>query len=243
MTGISALLLKPALDAALAGTAAKGAMDMNKKKEDFKILDDGTKTSKKPVEKKEKTKEPEYRTLSESEIDDLMIMLVEGGLSTREAKQIAKTGYITKEQLAKLPPDINRRLTKLTGIGYNELLAGAGAAPDPNDDDETKKKKEKIKEKIDKQIEESKKSVKNYEKGEAEFHKTDSKTKKLNEAQNYQKGWNEAYLSKENQLLRNSPEQKAEKIAEQMKEAAKHGRLKEWEYNNVSPTANTPVRP
>ena len=92
MTGISALLLKPALDAALAGTAAKGAMDMNKKKEDFKILDDGTKTSKKPVEKKEKTKEPEYRTLSESEIDDLMIMRVEGGLSTRVAKQIAKTG-------------------------------------------------------------------------------------------------------------------------------------------------------
>ena len=96
---------------------------------------------------------------------------------------------------------------------------------------------------IDKQIEESKKSVKNYEKGESEFYKTNSKTKKLDEAQNYQKRWNKTYLSKENQLLENSPEQKAEKIAEQMKEAAKHGRLKEWEYNNVSPTANTPVRP
>ena len=56
MAGLAALLFKPALDAALAGTAAKGTMNMNKKKEDSKILDDGTKTSKK---KKEKAKEPE----------------------------------------------------------------------------------------------------------------------------------------------------------------------------------------
>ena len=85
MAGLAALLLKPALDAALAGTAAKGTMDMNKKKEDSKILDDGTKTSKKPVEKKEKAKEPEYKTLSKNDLDDLMIMLVEGGLSSSEA--------------------------------------------------------------------------------------------------------------------------------------------------------------
>lgn len=116
MAGLAALLFKPALDAALAGTAAKGTMDMNKKKEDSKILDDGTKTSKKPVEKKEKAKEPEYKTLSKNDLDDLMIMLVEGGLSSSEAKKIAKTGYISEEALGKLSPDAIKGIEGLTGI-------------------------------------------------------------------------------------------------------------------------------
>lgn len=116
MAGLAALLLKPALDAALAGTAAKGTMDMNKKKEDSKILDDGTKTSKKPVEKKEKAKEPEYKTLSKNDLDDLMIMLVEGGLSSSEAKKIAKTGYISEDALGKLSPDAIKGIEGLTGI-------------------------------------------------------------------------------------------------------------------------------
>ena len=116
MAGLAALLLKPALDAALAGTAAKGTMDMNKKKEDSKILDDGTKTSKKSVEKKEKTKEPEYKTLSKNDLDDLMIMLVEGGLSSSEAKKIAKTGYISEDALGKLSSDAIKGIEGLTGI-------------------------------------------------------------------------------------------------------------------------------
>lgn len=116
MAGLAALLFKPALDAALAGTAAKGTMDMNKKKEDSKILDDGTKTSKKPVEKKEKAKEPEYKTLSKNDLDDLMIMLVEGGLSSPEAKKIAKTGYISEDALGKLSPDAIKGIEGLTGI-------------------------------------------------------------------------------------------------------------------------------
>ena len=41
MAGLAALLLKPALDAALAGTAAKGTMDMNKEEATKPILDDG----------------------------------------------------------------------------------------------------------------------------------------------------------------------------------------------------------
>ena len=116
MAGLAALLFKPALDAALAGTAAKGTMDMNKKKGDSKILDDGTKTSKKPVEKKEKSKEPEYKTLSKNDLDDLMIMLVEGGLSSSEAKKIAKTGYISEDALGKLSPDAIKGIEGLTGI-------------------------------------------------------------------------------------------------------------------------------
>lgn len=116
MAGLAALLTKSALDAALAGTAAKGTLDMNKKKEDSKILDDGTKTSKKPVEKKEKAKEPEYKTLSKNDLDDLMIMLVEGGLSSSEAKKIAKTGYISEDALGKLSPDAIKGIEGLTGI-------------------------------------------------------------------------------------------------------------------------------
>lgn len=230
--------LMNAVNASLAAQAAKSTMDMNKKKEDSKILDDGllSKSNKKPAERK-------YKTLSNSELDDFVLLLVEGGLSPKEAADIAKTGYISKEQLAKLPPEINRKLAKITGIEYNELLSAIGGTPDPNDDDETKKEKASKKEKLDKQIEDAKQSVENYKKGEAEFQNTDAKTKKINEAKQYQKGWNESSFAKNTELLENSPEQKAEKIAEQMKDAAKHGRLTEWEYNNVSPTSNIPVRP
>lgn len=235
--GLIASLMN-AVNASMAAQAAKSTMDMNKKKEDSKILDDGllSKSNKKPAERK-------YKTLSNSELDDLVLLLVEGGLSPKEAADIAKTGHISKEQLAKLPPEINRKLAKITGIEYNELLSAIGGAPDPNDDDETKKEKASKKEKLDKQIEDAKQSVKNYKKGEAEFQNTDAKTKKINEAKQYQKGWNESSFAKNTELLENSPEQKAEKIAEQMKDAAKHGRLTEWEYNNVSPTSNIPVRP
>ena len=242
--GLIASLI-PLLEGSAAGVAAKGTMDMNKKKEGEKaILDDGLLSkSNTKVKGENKSESNSFKTLSQAEKDELMIDLVMGGLTTKEAVKVISTGYISKEQLAKLPPEINRKLAKITGIEYNELLSAIGGAPDPNDDDETKKEKASKREKLDKQIEDAKQSVENYKKGEAEFQKTDAKTKKINEAKRYQKGWNESSFAKNTELLENSPEQKAEKIAEQMKDAAKHGRLTEWEYNNVSPTSNIPVRP
>ena len=203
MAGLAALLFKPALDAALAGTAAKGTMNMNKKKEDSKILDDGTKTSKK---KKEKAKEPEYRTLSESEIDELMIMLVEGGLSSSEAKQIAKTGYIGKDTLKKLSPSLRRKLSRMTG---QDLEAQLGLGPgDDGDDDEKKKKKEKINELRD----EAEKEQREWESKETDFQRNDPKVKRRLEAK---KAWDKSLRETPNQIepkdpkhLGNTPEQK-----------------------------------
>lgn len=122
MAGLAALLTKSALDAALAGTAAKGTLDMNKKKEESPFLDTGLLSKsenedEKKVEKKvEEKKEPEYKTLSKNDLDDLMIMLVEGGLSTPEAKKIIKTGYISEDALGKLSPDAIKGIEGLTGV-------------------------------------------------------------------------------------------------------------------------------
>lgn len=108
-----ASLIKLIGDSALAGTAAKGTMDMNKKKEENKpILDDGLLSSK----SKKTEKAPEYKTLSKNDLDDLMIMLVEGGLTSSEAKKIAKTGYISEDVLKKLSPDAIKNVEGLTGI-------------------------------------------------------------------------------------------------------------------------------
>ena len=238
MAGLAALLFKPALDAALAGTAAKGTMDMNKKKEGFKILDDGTKTSKK---KEEKTKEPKYRTLSESEIDDLMIMLVEGGLSSSEAKQIAKTGYIGKDTLKKLSPSLRRKLSKMTG---QDLEAQLGLGPgDDGDDDEKKKKKEKINELRD----EAEKEQREWESKETDFQRNDPKVKRRLEAK---KAWDKSLRETPNQIepkdpkhLGNTPEQKMEQGELRMKEAIKNGTGSEWEYQHVTPTSNIPMHP
>ena len=238
MAGLAALLFKPALDAALAGTAAKGTMDMNKKKEGFKILDDGTKTSKK---EKEETKEPEYRTLSESEIDDLMIMLVEGGLSSSEAKQIAKTGYIGKDTLKKLSPSLRRKLSRMTG---QDLEAQLGLGPgDDGDDDEKKKKKEKINELRD----EAEKEQREWESKETDFQRNDPKVKRRLEAK---KAWDKSLRETPNQIepkdpkhLGNTPEQKMEQGELRMKEAIKNGTGNEWEYQHVTPTSNIPMHP
>lgn len=238
MAGLAALLFKPALDAALAGTAAKGTMDMNKKKEGSKILDDGTKTSKK---KEEKTKKPEYRTLSESEIDDLMIMLVEGGLSSSEAKQIAKTGYIGKDTLKKLSPSLRRKLSRMTG---QDLEAQLGLGPgDDGDDDEKKKKKEKINELKD----EAEKEQREWESKETDFQRNDLKVKRRLEAK---KAWDKSLRETPNQIepkdpkhLGNTPEQKMEQGELRMKEAIKNGTGNEWEYQHVTPTSNIPMHP
>lgn len=238
MAGLAALLFKPALDAALAGTAAKGTMNMNKKKEDSKILDDGTKTSKK---KKEKAKEPEYRTLSESEIDELMIMLVEGGLSSSEAKQIAKTGYIGKDTLKKLSPSLRRKLSRMTG---QDLEAQLGLGPgDDGDDDEKKKKKEKINELRD----EAEKEQREWESKETDFQRNDPKVKRRLEAK---KAWDKSLRETPNQIepkdpkhLGNTPEQKMKQGELRMKEAIKNGTGSEWEYQHVTPTSNIPMHP
>lgn len=114
MAGFASLLLKPILDASLAGTAATGTMGMNKKEATKPIFDDGFLSV--SDGKGTKAKDPEYKTLSREELLDLSIMLIAGGLSPKEATKIATSGYISEEQLKKLSPDAIKEIEGLTGI-------------------------------------------------------------------------------------------------------------------------------
>ena len=116
MAGIASLLIGKALaDATLAGTAAKGTVNMmNNNDKTSPILDDGLLS--KSETKTENKETPEYKTLSKDQIDDLMYYLTAGGLSGPEAKEVARTGYISEAQLKKLSPDVFGEIEKLTGV-------------------------------------------------------------------------------------------------------------------------------
>ena len=109
---IATPLLLSAIRASLAGTAAKGTLDMNKKKETQKILDDGLLTKTETTTEKA----PALKTLSKDEIQDLTIMLVEGGLTAKEAEKVAKTGFISESALKKLSKDAIQNVEGLTGV-------------------------------------------------------------------------------------------------------------------------------
>lgn len=249
MAGFTALLLKPALDAALAGAAAKGTMDMNKTKEGIKVLDDETKTSsKKKVEKIEK--EPKYKKLSPLEEYELMITLVEGGLSTRELNEIWKTGVISNDQLKRLPPDLRRKIAGMTGIDIEAQLGFGNMGDDDGDDNDKDKKNKKDKEKrekLKKLKEDAEEEQREWKKKEAEFQRTDPKAKRRAEAK---KTWEKARSEtptridvKDPKFLGNTSEQKAEQIGERMKQAFDNGTGSEWEYQHVTPRTNLPIHP
>lgn len=258
MAGFAIPLIKPLLDAALAGAAANGTMGMNKTKEgikvlgdDKKVLGDGKKTSsEKKVEKKE---EPEYKTLSRAEKDELMITLAEGGLSTREIVKIMKSGYISDDQLKRIPVELRRKIAKMTG---QELEAQLGlGSPDDNGDDngDDKDKKnddkdKKNKEKREKLRELKKKAEKEqleWKKKEAEFQKNNPKSKRRAEARKmWDKAFNETLPQinkKDPKFLGNTPEQKMKMGEERMKQAIENGTGPQWEYQHVTPTSNPPV--
>ena len=65
--GLIASLTKLMGDSALAGIAAKGTMDMNKKKENQAILDDGLLSSSKTKTETKKNEAPKLKTLSKSD--------------------------------------------------------------------------------------------------------------------------------------------------------------------------------
>lgn len=143
--GLIASLI-PLLDTVAAGTAAKGTMDMNKKKDESKILDDGLLASSKKTKTDNNRKDG--RPLSQKEKDELMIDLVMAGLSTGEAVKVVN-GSVDLAVDPGMIEALRKRaiynkehgLPLLTGIGPN------GIEP-PEDDDDDKPKSEKDK-KID----------------------------------------------------------------------------------------------
>lgn len=150
MTGLSIPILMHALESALAGTAAKGTLDLNKKKEaDKAILDDGLLTVTDKSDKKVNRKEA--RPLTREEKNNLVIDLVASGLKASEAIDLVNASV----DLA-IDPGVVEALRKraiynkehglplTTGIGPN------GIEPPDDDDDDDKYKSEHDK-KIDEQ--------------------------------------------------------------------------------------------
>lgn len=256
MAAFTALLVKPAIDAALAGAAAKATMDMNKTKEGPKFIDDGPNflddekenSSEKKVEKIEK--EPEYKTLSKAEKDELMIILAEGGLSTREINEVMKTGYISNDRLKRLPVELRRKLARMTGQDLEAQLGFGGMGPenDDDDDDNDKDKNKKDKKKKLKELKEkAEKEQHEWKDKEEEFKKNDPKTKRRVDAKEAQDRAHEEKPFEINKndpsFLGNTPEQKMQMGEARMKHAIEHGTGPEWEYQHVTPTSNIPIRP
>lgn len=243
--GLIASLI-PLLEASAAGTAAKGTMDMNKKKEVSKeILDDGLLSSKKVEKKNEKKPEDELasaiRSLSNWDKKELMLgLMLDAGLTKAQANQAIETGYIDSGILKKLSPSLKRKISRMTG---DELAMQLGFGPNDDQDPKKKDKKEKAKDLRDKAEDEQRA----WEKEETEFQKNDPKVKRRVDAKD---AWHKANRetpsqidTKDPQFKGNSASQKMEQGELRMKEAIKSGRGPEWEYQHVTPTSNIPMRP
>lgn len=251
MAGIAAPLIKPLLEralkaaagAAVAGAATKVTKDAVKNIKEKKDIEDKAEA---PSEKKE----PEYKTLSKAEKDELMITLVEGGLSTSEVKEIMRTGYISDGQLKRLPVELRRKLARMTGQDLEAQLGFGGMGPDDDDDNDNdnddKNKKDK-KKKLKELKENAEKEQREWKDKEEEFKKNDPKLKRRVNAKEAQNRVHEEKPFKidENDpnFLGNTPEQKMQIGEARMKHAIEHGTGPEWEYQHVTPTSGIPIRP
>lgn len=242
MAAIALPLIKPILDAVLAasvvGAAAKTTKDVAEKIKEEKHIKDTSKA----LSEKEKSK---YKTLSKAEKDELMITLVEGGLSTREVNEIMKTGYISDGQLKRLPVELRRKLARMTGQDLEAQLGFGGMGPD-DDDDNDKNKKDK-KKKLKELKEKAEKEQREWKDKEEEFKKNDPKIKRRVNAKEAQNRAHEEkpFKIKKNDpnFLGNTPEQKMQMGEARMKHAIEHGTGPEWEYQHVTPTSDIPIRP
>lgn len=244
MAAFAIPLIKPLLDAALAGTAAVAATKVTKDAikhiKEKKALEDKAEAS-------SEKKEPEYKTLSKAEKDELMITLVEGGLSTREVNEIMRTGYISDGQLKRLPVKLRRKLSRMTGQDLEAQL-GFGGPDDNGDDDDDKDKKDKDKKKKLKELKEkAEKEQREWKDKEEEFKKNDPKVKRKVDAKEAQNRAHEEkpFEIKENDpnFLGNTPEQKMQMGEARMKHAIEHGTGPEWEFQHVTPRSNLPIHP
>lgn len=108
MTTLSIPILQAALQSALAGTAAKSTLDLNKKEEKPKVLGDSVEPKDQLMEEPKKRKNIDK--------DALAVTLAMGGLSSSEVKQVMKTGVLTEAMAKKLNKDVFQDIEDLTGV-------------------------------------------------------------------------------------------------------------------------------
>ena len=107
---LSIPILQAALQSALAGTAAKGTLDLNKKDEKPKVLGDSVELKDQLME------EPKPKKRKYIDKDALAVTLAMGGLSSPEVDQVMKTGVLTEKMAKKLNKDVFQDIEDLTGV-------------------------------------------------------------------------------------------------------------------------------
>lgn len=211
-----------------------------------------------PMNEAPKKKKMMPREMSKVDKIEAMLLLAEGGLSTKEINEIEKNGFtMTKGQFARVPEHIQKKLAKLTGLEVEQLMAGIGGDPKKGDDEEEDKeteeekklKSEETKKKVQREIE----RAKNYDKEEMKFRNNSPKaqakenlnrwgktefevTKKPVKPANTPKYNEIEHLNKNDPRMKNlSPKEMKEVLEQQHKQAIMDGREGEWIFNHVKP--------
>ena len=244
MAAFAVPLIKPLLDLALAGatagTVAKATKDVAKKIKEEKHIKDTAKA----LNDKEK---PNYKSLSRAEKDEILITLAEGGLSTREIIEVLKTGHISDDQLKRIPVELRRKISRMTGQDLEAQLGLGGPEGNGDDDDDKDKKNEEKKEKLRKLKKDAEDEQREWKKKETEFQKNDPKTKRMSDAKKgLEKARSEApsrINKKDPKFSGNTPEQKMQQGEARMKRAIENGTGPQWEYLHVTPMSNPPIFP
>lgn len=245
MAAFAVPLIKPLLDAVLAasavGATVKTTKDVAEKIKEEKHIKDTAKA----LSEKEK---PNYKKLSRAEKDEILITLAEGGLSTREIIEVLKNGYISNDQLKRIPIELRRKISRMTGQDLEAQLGigGPDGNGDDDDDDKDKKNEEKRKE-LRKLKEDAEDEQRRWKKKETEFQKNDPKTKRISDAKKgSERARSEAPTridKKDPKFSGNTPEQKMKIGEERMKRAIENGTGPQWEYLHVTPMSNPPIFP
>ena len=242
MAAFAIPLIKPLIDLALAGatagTVAKATKDVVEKIKEEKHIKDTSKA----LSEKEK---PNYKSLSRAEKDEILITLAEGGLSTLEIIEVLKNGYISNDQLKRIPIALRRKISRITGQDLEEQL-GLGGPDDNGDDDDDENDKEK-KDKLRKLKKDAEEEQREWKKKETEFQRNDPKSKRISDAKKgSERARNEAPTridKKDPKFSGNTPEQKMRIGEERMRQAIENGTGPQWEYLHVTPMSNPPIFP
>lgn len=233
-------LLDLALAGATAGATAKVTKDVAKKIKEEKHIKDTAKA----LNDKEK---PNYKKLSRAEKDEIMITLAEGGLSTREIIEVLKNGYISNDQLKRIPVELRRKISRMTGQDLEAQLGLGGPDDNGDDDDDKDKKNEEKKEKLRELKKDAEDEQHGWKKKETEFQKNDPKSKRISDAKKgLEKARSEAPTrinKKDPKFSGNTPEQKMQQGEARMKRAIENGTGPQWEYIHVTPMSNPPIYP
>lgn len=206
---LASSLLNGAAGAGLAGAAAKGTMNMNKKGSKIKVLgNDLMNSSNKSPKKDGETKGKKTYRLSKPVEDEFLYQLVSNGMSTREAMKIMKhLNEINKGEADWI--GLAQRVIWNRNHGLPLEAGCGGPIPEPPEDDDSNEEDKKPK--TEKEKEEEKKLAKQLEKNAHQnrsLSKSDIQKKTDSEEWTYN-NYGKRLTSPKDKMLELSPDEKA----------------------------------